>query len=149
MSSLWTPGGEVPVDRDRGRGGAESAPAGDAGGGPGEPSEEDLRGRAAELQRFLLEAPAADVVAQHAMGLYELAAIHLSQDQPRLGDARLAIDAFAALVEGLEGRLGTAEGQLREVLPQLQMAYVQAADRVKGSGADAASSAAGDVDAEH
>ena len=150
MSSLWTPGGEVPVDRDPGRGAATSAPAGDTVAGPGgEPSEDELRARAAELQRFLLEAPAADVVAQHAMGLYELAAIHLSQDQPRLGDARLAIDAFAALVEGLEGRLGDAEGQLREVLPQLKMAYVQATDRAKGPAGDAPSSGPADADAEH
>lgn len=143
MSSLWTPGGEHPVDRNRDRGSeratdpAREAPTGhtpSAGSAPGAgPSEEELRERAAELQRYLLQARATDVVAQHAMGLYELAAIHLSQQEPRLGDARLAIDAFAALVEGLEGRLGDAEAQLREVLPQLRMAFVQVADRSKGT----------------
>lgn len=140
MSSLWTPGGEHPVDRNREAAGADRAadPAREAPTGPASsaepapgaaPSEEELRQRAAELQRYLLQARATDVVAQHAMGLYELAAIHLSQEDPRLDDARLAIDAFAALVEGLEGRLGDAEAQLREVLPQLRMAYVQVADR--------------------
>lgn len=92
-----------------------------------------MAAQAAELQRFLLEAPAADIVAQHAMGLYELAVIHLSQPEPRLDDARLAIDALAALADGLEGRLGEAGHQLRQVLPQLQMAYVQLADRDRGS----------------
>jgi hypothetical protein len=54
-----------------------------------------------------------------------LAAIHLSAEQPRLPDAVLAIDALAALVEGLAGRLGDAEPTLRDALGQLRMAYVQ------------------------
>jgi hypothetical protein len=87
---------------------------------------------AAELHRFLLETPAAEVVLQHAVGLYELAVIHLSQSEPRLGDARLAIDALRALLDGLEGRLGPAGDQLTEVLPQLQMAFVELADRARG-----------------
>lgn len=112
VSSLWTPGGEVPVERDA-----------------GPPTEADLEGQAAELQRFLLEAPAEQIVAEHAMGLYELAVLHLSQAEPRLADARLAIDALAALVDGLQGRLGDLGTQLRAALPQLQMAFVQLADR--------------------
>lgn len=133
VSSLWTPGGEVPVDRSRG--GSEPPPAEPSGprSAPGgQPSEEELAAQAAELQRFLLEAPAEEIVAQHAMGLYELAVIHLSQPEPRLGDARLAIDALAALVDGLEGRLGEVGTQLRQALPQLQMAFVQIADRSEG-----------------
>jgi hypothetical protein len=133
MSSLWTPGGEVPVDRSRG---ATPPPADEPAPPPPDagraPSEEELAAQAAELQRFLLEAPAEEIVAQHAMGLYELAVIHLSQPEPRLGDARLAIDALAALTDGLEGRLGEVGAQLRQALPQLQMAYVQIADRSAG-----------------
>lgn len=132
MSSLWTPGGEVPVDRSRS--GASTPPTEPttppSRGGP--PSEEELAAQAAELQRFLLEAPAEEIVAQHTMGLYELAVIHLSQPEPRLADARLAIDALAALVDGLGDRLGEVGAQLRQVLPQLQMAYVQVADRSAG-----------------
>lgn len=124
MSSLWTPGGEVPIDRNR-----PAAPSADTGE-PGPSSEEEaLAAQAAELQRFLLETPAQEVVAQHAMGLYELAVLHLSQPEPRLGDARLAIDALAALLDGLTGRLGDLGRQLRDVLPQLQMAFVQLAER--------------------
>jgi hypothetical protein len=96
-----------------------------------------MAAQAAELQRFLLEAPAEEIVAQHAMGLYELAVIHLSQPEPRLDDARLAIDALAALVDGLEGRIGEVGAQLRQALPQLQMAFVQIADR-SGGGQDPA-----------
>src|SRR5690606_40854187 len=123
----------VPVDRSRG--GSEpprQEPAAAPGGERGGPSEEELAAQAAELQRFLLEAPAEEIVAQHAMGLYELAVIHLSQPEPRLGDARLAIDALAALADGLEGRLGEVGAQLRQALPQLQMAFVQIADRSEG-----------------
>lgn len=126
MSSLWTPGGEVPVDR--GRGGPATPPPPDAETAP--PPRDDAA-MAAELQRYLLEAPAEEVVVQHAVGLYELAALHLSQPEPRLDDARLAIDALRGLVEALEGRLGDAGRQLHDLLPQLQMAFVQLADQAR------------------
>jgi hypothetical protein len=137
VSSLWTPGGEVPVDRSRT--GSTPPPPETGGPPPGPdrpPTEDELAAQAAELQRFLLEAPAEEIVAQHAMGLYELAVIHLSQAEPRLADARLAIDALAALVDGLAGRLGEMGAQLRQALPQLQMAFVQLADRSTDQGAD-------------
>jgi hypothetical protein len=70
-------------------------------------------------------APAAQVVANHAMGLYELAAIHLSSQPPRFDDAALAIDALGALVEGLDARLGEAAPVLREALQQIRLAFVQ------------------------
>ena len=54
----------------------------------------------------LAEVPAEVVVANHVMGLYELAAIHLGAAPPDLGQAALAIDAVACLVEGLGDRLG-------------------------------------------
>ena len=144
MSSLWTPGGEVPVDR----GAPGPGPAQAAGAPTVEPSSEPqsapppsadeaaLRAEYEQMQRQILEAPAADVIAQHAMSLYELAALHVSQERPRLDDARLVIDALDALVEGLRGRLGAAEGPLTEALPQLKMAFVQATDRVRAGSAD-------------
>ena len=46
------------------------------------------------------------VVANHAYGLFELAALHLSAKPPSLDQARLAVDALGALVEGLGDRLG-------------------------------------------
>lgn len=79
-----------------------------------------------------LQTPAQDIVVQHAMGLYELAVVHLSQEQPDLAAARLAIDALGALLDGLRGRLGPAEDQLTSVRSQLQMAVVQLASGAPG-----------------
>lgn len=133
MSSLWTPDGERPVNRNPEP--AESTPS------PGPPSapasddvpltpeqEEQARQMAKELSEAraeLLEADVSFVVANHAMGLYELAAIHLTAETPKLPQARLAIDALAALVEGLEGRLGEHEETLNEALHGAKMAFVQ------------------------
>ena len=69
--------------------------------------------------------PAATVVANHAMGLYELAAIHLSTEPPNLAEARLAIDAMGAHRRGPRGRLGEDERSLRDALAQLRLAFVQ------------------------
>jgi len=78
-----------------------------------------------ELRRQLAETPAEMVVANHAYGLFELAALHLSLNPPNLAEAQLAIDALGALVEGLAGRLGEEEPQLKEGLTQLRLAFVQ------------------------
>lgn len=131
MSSLWTPGGEVPVDRNRPNEPTPSAEPSPATGAGEPPDEVQLREQMARMQQLLLERPAGEVVAQHAMGLAELAVLHLGQHEPRLQEARLAIDAVAALVEGLEGRLGDAEAALRQTLPQLRMYFVEASDRAR------------------
>ena len=78
-----------------------------------------------ELRQQLLAAPAEIVVANHAFGLFELAAIHLSAQPANLTEAQLAIDALGALVENLTGRLGEAEAQLLSGLASLRMAFVQ------------------------
>ena len=77
------------------------------------------------VQQELLRAPVELVIANHAMGLWELAALHLSQRPPDLPEAQLAIDALSALVEGMTGRLGDAERSLRDGLAQIRMAFVQ------------------------
>jgi hypothetical protein len=141
VSSLWTPEGEHrvrPADDDRTAPDTPPAPsrpkdsaAPDAalddvdleGLGPEEQAE--LAGQLDELRRQLLGTPAEVVVANHAYGLFELAAIHLSQRPPGLEQARLAVDAMAALVEGLTGRLGDAERSLREAMAQIRLAFVQ------------------------
>jgi len=132
--SLWTPGGERPVRRD----GTSDEPAppsatpGEVDPAPAEdlsPEDEarlrEMQDELAEVRAQLLQAPAAVVVANHAMGIYELAALHLTAPEPKLPEAVLAIDALAALVEGLEGRLGEAEATLREALAQLRAAYLE------------------------
>jgi hypothetical protein len=128
MSSLWTPGGERPVDR----GGPppeqpprQPAPSHDDAEALTPEQQAQLAEEMAAMQSELAQTPAAVIVANHAVGLFQLAAIHLNQRPPNLDDGRLAIDAMGALVEGLAGRLGEEEQALREALNQLRMAYVQ------------------------
>jgi len=93
---------------------------------------EQMMAEMGEVRRQLSEAPAAAVVANHAMGLYELAAIHLTGQPPKLDEAKLAIDAFAALVEVLKGKLGPDESTLVDGLQQLRLGYVQMAAAAGG-----------------
>jgi hypothetical protein len=92
------------------------------------------------MQRELASAPVEVVVANHCYGLFELAAVYLSQVPPLLPQSRLAIDALACLVDGLKGRLGEAEEPLKEGLSQLQLAYVQI-DAAQRAGEQMATSA--------
>ncbi len=80
-----------------------------------------------EAQREILSVPASAIVANHVIGLFQLAAVHLQVSPPNLDDARLAIDAMGAMVEGLQGRLGVDEGTLEDALAQIRLAYVQVA----------------------
>jgi hypothetical protein len=85
------------------------------------PTEEEL----AALRDQLARTPASVVVANHCLGLWELAALHLSLHPPQLDQAAVAIDALGAIVERLEGRLGEEEATLKEGLAQLRLAFVQ------------------------
>jgi hypothetical protein len=135
--SLWTPSGEHPVERKT-TDAPPSSPGTPGGpGGPDEPSLDDLspeqRAQVEEMAQQMetararmLQVPAGAVVGQQALQFYELAAIYLSEDPPRLDDARLAVDALGAVVERLGSRLGEAEQPLRQALNQLQMAVVSA-----------------------
>lgn len=81
--------------------------------------------QALEQARSRLAAvPAETVVTNHAIGLYELAAIHLSADTPDLVSASLAIDALAAVVDGLGPRLGEEHPTLVDALANIRMVYV-------------------------
>jgi hypothetical protein len=44
---------------------------------------------------------------------------------PVLDEAKVAIDALGALVEGLGPRLGDVEPQLRDALAQVRLAFVE------------------------
>lgn len=90
---------------------------------------EDSMAALAETRRRLAQAPAHVVVANHAMGLYELAAIHLSSDPPNLADSSLAIDALAFLVEGLRDRLGSDAETLVAALANIRLAFVEVSGR--------------------
>ena len=124
MSGLWTPSGEHPVDGD------DQSPA-------AEPSADEVQALR-ELHNRLASTPVADVIANHALGIWQLALVHLGvitppdeQGQspaPDLASAGLAIDAMAALVDGLGTRLGEHEPVLRDALVQAQMIFVEISD---------------------
>ena len=88
-------------------------------------SEEEFQAKMAELRDELAETPVELVVANHCFGMFELAALHLSLQPPRLDQARLAIDALAGLLDAMTGRLGEEEAQLQEGLASLRLAFVQ------------------------
>ncbi|MCE2512891.1 MAG: hypothetical protein J4F50_10145 [Acidimicrobiia bacterium] len=147
MSTLWTPGGEVPVGDRRTGASDESAAPDDAAASledfdldslsPEEREQADQYIRElAESRERLKAVPAAVVVANHAMGLYELAALHLSSQPPNFGQAAVAIDALGALLEGMQGRLGEAESTLRDGLSQIRMAFVQLKNRPQDGDAE-------------
>ena len=128
MSTLWTPGGEHEPEEPR-----RTAPPADAGAGG--PDDEAAREQLRQLREQLAETPVADIVANHAIGLWELALLHLSAEEgaaPDLDEARLAIDGVAALVEGLGDRLGRHQEPLREALAQLRLAFVDINRRASG-----------------
>ena len=142
--SLWTPDGEheVPRESPTPKPSAETPPTA-AEAIPGAPSLDDLspeeRAQAeaiaaemAEARARLAETPASMIVANHAMGLYELGAIHLSNDPPALAEAKVAIDAMTAIVEALAGRLGEHEETLKAALAQIQMVYVELSSQADG-----------------
>ena len=79
----------------------------------------------AEARARLAETPANVVVADHVVGLYELAAIHLGANPPRFDDARLAIDALAAIVDSLGDRLGDDYSTFKDALANIRLVYVK------------------------
>ena len=132
MSSLWTPSGEHFPKRE---GDDDAPPTNDPGDdtdvtqtSPEGPLTEEQAAAQAEVEAMraqLAHTPAEVVVANHCYGLFELAAIYLSQSPPMLFQARLAIDGLGFLVDGLRGRLGEAEPALLESLSQLRLAFVR------------------------
>ena len=78
-----------------------------------------------EARARLAEIPAEVVVTNHVMGLYELAAIHLSATPPDLRQSALAIDAVACLVDGLGARLGEDAPTMQDALGNIRLAFVQ------------------------
>lgn len=113
MSGLWTPGGEPPR---RPEPAPQPAP---------EPDPAELEAAFEEELAAIRNTPAAAVVGNHAIQLFELARIHLTAEPPGFVDAQLAIDAMAGIVEGLGGRLGDDQGTLTDGLAQIRLAFVQ------------------------
>jgi hypothetical protein len=149
VSGLWTPGGGEPREpAPPGGPGPDGIPPSGSGSGsgggppsgpPGDPAPtpEELEA-VRELHDRLAATPVADVIVNHAIGIWQLALVHLGvvtppDDQgrrpaPDLASAGLAIAALAALVDGLTDRLGEGEEMLRDALAQVQMLFVEIAD---------------------
>jgi hypothetical protein len=127
VSTIWTPSGEHRPDPEPepSRGVPPEAEAVELT----EEQYEDLIRARAELAAI----PVADIIANHAIGLQQLAVIHLLPDpdaegnprEPRLAEASLAIDALGALVDGLGNRLAPHHEALREAVAQLRLAFVE------------------------
>jgi len=119
-----SPDGAQPVD--------EGSP-GSAGGGPGQPSEEEIRAAyEAELSRLT----STDAIAQSVVTLLNVGARRLAPGasdpsghpgERDLEQARDAIDAVRGLLEVLERRIPRELAPLRDALSRLQMAYAQEA----------------------
>lgn len=123
MTGLWTPSGEHTPESDES--GTTPSP---------EPTRTEAEQQAAEelaqMRAELAATPVLDIVANHAIGLWQLAILHLGIDgerPPDLSEASLAVDAVGALVESLGDRLQDHEQPLRDALAQLRLAYVQVA----------------------
>jgi hypothetical protein len=122
VSTIWTPSGEHEPEPD------VSEPEISEPEMSEEAYEELVRTRAE-----LAAVPVADIVANHAVGLWQLAILHLTPDpgpdgsptEPRLPEASLAIDALGALVDTLGDRLEPHHDALREAVTQLRLAFVE------------------------
>lgn len=162
MATLWTPGGEHEVPKEPEPAASNGSATADAPAATDAPAagsvDAQLRLQAEELgidldaldpeqraqaeaavaemietQARLAQVPAADVISNHLMGIYELATIHLRKDPPDFAEAALAIDAFRAVLDRVGTRLGESGPVLNQALSQIQMAFVQMKDGRGGS----------------
>lgn len=130
MSGLWTPSGassHAGTDPVAG-GSASGEPASEGSASEEDVSEEDVANELRRVRAELASTAVADLVANHAIELWQLAVLHLTPEpgaRVRLDETSLAIDAMAAIVEGVGDRLGTNVGPLRDALSQLRLAFVQ------------------------
>jgi hypothetical protein len=110
---------EADLERGGGRGDAPPLRPGDQVWTPEQEAE------AKRIVEEIVRTPSLDWVLQSAVSLANVAGTKL--ETGAVEDAGLAIDALAALINGLEGKLAEAETPLRQTLAQLQLAYSQRA----------------------
>jgi hypothetical protein len=152
MSSLWTPDGERPVNREP----EPSSPAGEdeltgdplraAAAALGvdldslTPDERNqLQAELAEMMRVRREVaatPAAEMLANYLMRFFDLATIYLESEPPAFGEAATVIEAFRSVLDGLGDRLGEHQPTLTEALGQLQMVFVQVKQATESTAPD-------------
>ncbi len=137
MSSIWTPNGEHEVKRSSARSEVDkktASPETLAAKDNDSASLGQENERLQELEDQLRSLPAADIIANHCYGLFQLAAIHLGSEPPNTKDASLAIDALGAIVDKLGERLGENAESLKDGLTQIQLAYVQISKIISSAG---------------
>lgn len=89
----------------------------------------------AEMMRArqeMAQTPAADMVANHMMRLFDLTLIYLEAEPPRFTDATTVIESFRAILDHAGDRLGSHAQLLRDTLNQMQMVFVQVKERHTG-----------------
>jgi len=90
----------------------------------------------ARVRQQMLSVPAAEIVANHLMGIYELAAIHLGENPPNFAEATVAIEALRAVLDRLGPQFGESGPVLQQALQQLQMTFVALKDQVTSEAED-------------
>lgn len=109
--------------------GAEATP----GGEPAEPIwTPEQEAEAQRMVEQISKVSSRDWVADAAIRLANVAGVKLDGGDP--GEAQLAIDALAGLVNSVGQHLGEAEAPLRQMLAQLQMAFAQGVAPPPGDG---------------
>ena len=98
-------------------------------GGPGAPSEEELR---AALEEQMRQVTVDDLILQTAASLVNLTARRIAKpDEQDLDQGKRGIDAIRALAPFIEGEQA---GQVRQALSELQMLYAREASGAEEGG---------------
>lgn len=163
MSSLWTPDGERPVNRNPDADSVADQSSGAPGATPtsdeiAEPlraaaaalgldidsmSDEDRQALSAELEemmrvrREVAATPAAEMIANHMIRFLDLATIYLEGEPPAFAEAATCIEAYRAVLEGLGDRLGEHRPTLTEALGQVQRIFIQVKEASENRAPDA------------
>lgn len=110
-----------------------------AGGGEEQPSEEEVRQYLAQMRG----APADQVLAEVVQGVLNAAQVKLGRN-----DARLLLDATAAMIDTVRGRIDEQlVGQVDQALSQLRLAQVEAEREVAAAGQEEPNDTVGDAGA--
>jgi hypothetical protein len=150
MSSLWTPGGERPVNPTPPTSDTSAPSEGDplraAAASLGvdldsltDAEREELRSELTEMMRVRREiasTPAAEMVSNHLIRFLDLATIYLEAEPPAFAEAATAIEAFRSVLDGVGDRLGDHRSMLTEALGQIQMIFVQVKQAHEGVAPD-------------
>ncbi len=122
MKTLWTPDGEKPITTEK-----KAGPAKQTTNEIDQStmSEEDINSLMEKVRENILNTPVEDLIINHMMGLAEIVAVHLNENEPDLEAARLGIDTVDAILSSIGKRLDNEkESAFRSILSELQMVWV-------------------------